>query len=266
MINVTDLTCFVYCKRKFYIKHVLGFKQKPTKQMIAGRIRHQAQELMFKNELQTLKKLKSPDKNKIKDILKKNLKHAIEKTISASEKEIKHFQIDTNLIKKQFFLTYKKFIQNRTLIVIDLMQRKNLFGKALIDALYPRFMAEVSLSSKSFSLKGKVDLIEEHKDKIIPIELKTGLAPKNNIWPQDRIQLIAYALLAKENFEKPVSYAKIIYSGNQEIKLYLNSFMPYEIKSLISKIKGLLSSKNPPPRINSKKCLYCSFREHCEAI
>ena len=266
MINVTDIACFVYCKRKLYLKRVLGLKSKPTKQMITGRIKHQAQELMFKNELQTLKKLKIPDPDKIRDVLKKNLEHAIEKTIAASEKEIKHFQIDTSLIKKEFFLAYEKFIQNRAMVVINLMQRKNLFGKALINALYPRFMTEVSLSSKSLPLKGKIDLIEEHKNEIVPIEIKTGPAPKNKIWPQDRIQLTAYALLVKENFEKPVSYAKIIYHENHEIKLYLNPFMPYEIKSYISKVKDLLASKNPPPRINSKKCSYCSFKEHCEAI
>jgi len=235
MINVTDLACFIYCKRKLYLKRVLGFKPKPTKQMIVGRVKHRAQELMFKNELQTLKEVKSPNINNVKKALTKNLKNAIERAISESDKEIRHFKINTFSINEQLFFAYRKFILDRSFAITHLMQTKNLSGEALANALYPRFMSEVNLSSKSFALKGKVDLIEEQENKLVPVELKTGLAPKNRIWPHDRIQLIAYTLLTKENFKKPVDHAKLIYLQEQKtIKLQLNAFMPYEIKSPLS--------------------------------
>ena len=252
MIKVTDLATFIYCKRKFYLKNVLKIKPKITKEMVKGRIKHRVQELFFKNELEVLKRVKEPDVKEVKEVLLKNLKDVVEKALGESKKEIKFFDIDKELMKKQLTAMYSSFVFNRSAEVVELMKKKRLFGDALVSVMFPRFISEVKVSSNDLFLKGRIDLVEEKEDEMVPVELKTGNPPKQGIWTSDRIQLTAYALLARESF-------------NKEVKLFLNPFMEYEIRTLVGKIKELLGSKKIPPVLDSRKCRFCSLREYCDS-
>jgi len=55
-------------------------------------------------------------------------------------------------------------------------------------------------------LKGKIDRIEKFNDTAIPVELKTGKAPKGGVWESHMIQVASYMLLLEEKLGKKARF------------------------------------------------------------
>ncbi len=57
----------------------------------------------------------------------------------------------------------------------------------------------VYLSSHNEKLTGRIDLLEESGERVVPVEIKRGKAPPDEPWLDHKVQLCAYALLLEDN-------------------------------------------------------------------
>jgi CRISPR/Cas system-associated exonuclease Cas4 (RecB family) len=48
VLSITDITSYLYCPRKFYLKKVRGIKEKPNQAMIKGRLKHEILDIFNK--------------------------------------------------------------------------------------------------------------------------------------------------------------------------------------------------------------------------
>ena len=49
LLNVTDLSSYLYCPRQFYIKKIFNLREPPSQPMIKGKIKHEIIEKFSKN-------------------------------------------------------------------------------------------------------------------------------------------------------------------------------------------------------------------------
>ena len=119
--------------------------------------------------------------------------------------------------------------------------------------------AEVSVEDKELMLKGRIDLIVKGR-KEIPVEIKTGTAPRENeVWPGHQIQLGAYLMMLK------LSEGQIHYIKDSEVRsVVLNPFLEIKIKKIRHEANEMIKTLNLPPTINEEsKCSRCGFKEFC---
>jgi CRISPR-associated exonuclease Cas4 len=145
------------------------------------------------------------------------------------------------------------------------MTTYKVYGKDLWDKLTPKIHSELKIVSNNLQLVGVIDQIEVYEKGLIPIELKTGTAPKTGIWKNHRIQLGAYALLLEDAYNVQIKEGFVIYLDINERKhIPINPFLRMEVKDLITKVYALLQSKKLPKFCDSiSKCKACGIREKC---
>ena len=136
---------------------------------------------------------------------------------------------------------------------------------------------EVTLSTDD--LIGRIDilrLIEQDGERIYIIQDEKFKDPPKvgRVYPEDKVQIDAYAYLAEQNGYKPVS-GLILYNDliPREVKP-----APERIPEIIKRIKSVLSSRNLPPIELSErdkyrnshdpreKCQYCYYCSLCQIL
>jgi len=136
---------------------------------------------------------------------------------------------------------------------------------------------EVTLSTDE--LIGRIDilrLIEQDGERIYIIQDEKFKDPPKigRVYPEDKVQIDAYAYLAEQNGYKPVS-GLILYNDliPREVKP-----APERIPEIIKIVKSVLSSQNLPPielserdkfrNLNDprEKCQYCSYCPLCQIL
>ncbi len=152
---------------------------------------------------------------------------------------------------KNLHLSEGKLIKRRTF---------NKFGISN-DAMFEN---EVLLNSQNLNLHGKIDAIIFDKDKIYPIEIKTG--SHKYIRKGHLLQLCAYSLLLEEKYEKICDLGFIIYRdiSFKNIPIKLDSNLKKETKEILFQMQKVLENGNlPKTNAEISKCSQCEFLNYC---
>ncbi|MBU0461438.1 MAG: CRISPR-associated protein Cas4, partial [Nanoarchaeota archaeon] len=144
------------------------------------------------------------------------------------------------------------------------VQGKKLFGEELWKVFTPKMRSEEKVISEKLGILGVVDAIKEYDDELIPIEMKTGSAPKEGVWPAHKLQLAAYMSILSSANKKRVKKGIIKYIDESiERQIILNPFMEEEIHKKILAVNMTLQGRLPGFTDNKNKCRMCGLRETC---
>lgn len=267
-ISVTLLPAYLYCPRKLYLEHVLGIREIPKEVTVVGKIRHSVYDLVNRQEKGIVLSVTEHNIQDIEEKYKASYSRTLKNSIKLN-KSLLH-KLDLNLVEvyKKIWPLVLEEARARSAVLSSAAQKHRIFGAKLWEALTPKIESEVFVSSQTLGLKGKVDRIEKHGDKVIPVELKTGRAPKDGVWEGHLIQIGAYMLLLEEQYGKPVPKGIVEYL-NDKVKrnVRMNPFIREDIVRLKEKVLQLLESDHPPPMVqNQNKCRTCGLRERCQVL
>lgn len=258
MINVTELTEYLYCPRKLYIKKTLGLKEPFTKAMLQGKLKHDILDLFNKNESSLVSGIIEKINLENLSLLYQNLLRAI--TIEVFRKNwraLETYEINKNEFYQNFFNNIKEDINLR--ISSILKNQENFLGKELWNNLNPKYLTELKIESEVLDLKGRIDRVE-FSDEIIPYEVKN----REDIFESDRIQLAAYSLLLKEEFNRDIKKG-IIKTKTKTEEIIIDDELKNKVLYLIEQVKKISETK-PEILSNFKKCSSCPFRDKCLEI
>jgi CRISPR-associated protein Cas1 len=130
---------------------------------------------------------------------------------------------------------------------------------------------QVELSSDSWGLVGKVDCLRRRDGSYIPYEHKRGRPqPATDDqparpWPSDRLQVIAYAVLLEEAFEKPVPEGRIRYHATQQtLRVPVDQQAKDDLRQAIVRARQLRASlERPAVTTDERRCAKCSLAPVC---
>ena len=272
MLNVTDLSAYLYCPRQFYLTKIIGLRQPPTQPMTEGLIRHKVREMFAKNEEKLFENLELINhdltKQKIISFYQNFLNSIIKTTFDQNQKLILGFQINPAELREKIIKSMENEISLRAKSVENTI-KLGFTGKQLWENLTPKYISELPLISESLGLKGRADRIMLEKETIIPFELKTRTAEK--VYPSDEIQLTAYAMLLQEKYNKPIPIG-ILEAGDQIHEIQITEESKQKVRDLIIEINNLITSSKSENKIEPKfpssffKCQKCSWEEQCQKI
>lgn len=126
----------------------------------------------------------------------------------------------------------------------------------------------VEVSSDRLGLIAKIDVVEVEGGEVTPIDYKKG-APRDTedgpqVWPADKIQVAAQALLLRENGYR--CDTGLVYYGatKQRVRVTVDDSVLLETEAAIAEARGLARSERiPPPLVDSPKCARCSLVTIC---
>ena len=127
----------------------------------------------------------------------------------------------------------------------------------------------VTLSSDSFGVIAKMDLIEVQGNQATPVDYKRG-APRKlpdgtlDAWDPERVQLCVQALVLRENGYECSEGVIFYWETRQRVRIAIDSELIEQTSKAISEANELSSRLvAPPPLIDSPKCPRCSLVSIC---
>ena len=266
ILNVTDLSSYLYCPCQFYLQKVKGLRQPPTQPMIEGSIRHQILETFGNNEENLFQNLElinhTLTSEKIKQHYQEFLKKIVKNIFQKNTRPIKAFQINIQELYKKIRKQMNKEIALR-IPAIENTLRKGFTGKKLWENLTPKYLSEYPLVSKNLGLRGRADRLMIAENTIIPFELKTREVER--IYPSDEVQLTAYAMLLEEKFNIKIPIA-ILESGDTKHELTITPQHKQKVLNLIQEVNQLLETGKPKFPSSFSKCQNCFFEKECNQL
>jgi CRISPR-associated exonuclease Cas4 len=159
--------------------------------------------------------------------------------------------------------TFKMEEGKRAEEVIDkLEQRRSLRKYHLTEG---RRHFHLWLRSERLGLAGKVDLLIESPQGLLPIDFKytTGRPQKNHL-----SQLCGYALLVEEAFEREVTHGVIYLIPREEaVEFALTPEQKEETRRLLEAMRDMISAERmPDPTPVRARCAECEYRNYCSDI
>ncbi|MBD3259704.1 CRISPR-associated protein Cas4 [Candidatus Woesearchaeota archaeon] len=264
-ISVTLLSSYLYCKRKMFIEQVLGIREMPKEATVVGNIRHSVLDLVNKQEKGLVSSIIPENKEMIDKIYKESYSNNLKNAIKINKNLLYSLGLDLVETYKKLWVFFNDEASTRAGNIISFIKEFNVFGTELWERLTPKIESEVFVSSDRLELKGKIDRLEKHEDRLVPVEIKTGKAPKEGVWEGHLIQVAAYMLLLEDQFKKNTNEGIVDYINEKaKRKVKINPFLKDEVIKLKNKVKELLNSSQVPPMCNQeKKCERCGIREEC---
>jgi CRISP-associated protein Cas1 len=126
------------------------------------------------------------------------------------------------------------------------------------------------VTSENWGLLGKVDALRKRDGNWIAYEHKKGRCWRDEnkqpgAWPSDRLQAIAYAVLAEEELGQPVPESRIRYhTDNVTVKLTIDEAAREELRQSIERARELRrTTQRPPVHENERVCQRCSLKVVC---
>jgi CRISPR-associated protein Cas4 len=265
-ISVSMLSSYLYCKRKLFLEYVLKLVSPEKEVLVKGSIRHETYDKLNKLEEQIVKSINLDDD--FESIYKKYITYfakLLRQTITENKFRLRDVKLPLIDAYQQILPFLIRESEIRALNLYNFIEKHNIYGGELWEKLTPKIESEFRIDSPGLELHGIIDQIEVYPEGRVPIELKTGTAPTEGVWPGHRIQLGAYALLMEEKFGKEIKEGFVYYLDTQEKRrIAINPFLKEEVKELKEKVRELLCSKEIPDFVeNQNKCNKCSLREMC---
>lgn len=260
LLNVTDLSAYMYCARKFYLEKVTGLKQPANKAMTEGLIRHNVLEEFNNKEEDLVCSFGSLEKRQVLEKFNALLELCIKKVFGENVEKIKQFEIDIKELHEKIVDAMQREIIPRTNSIDDAI-RKGYTGKEIWENLEPKYISEMWLISRNLGLKGRADRVMISKEEgIIPFELKTRVADK--VWPSDEIQITCYSMMLEEKFGKEIS-SGILETGNVRHIVQIDDTKRKKVRNTIEEVREVLEGKNLKFPNSFGKCQSCPWQKEC---
>jgi len=266
MLAVTALTSYLYCRRKLYLNYVLGIKEPPKPPMALGTVRHDTYEGIARSEESIVCSITEKKAlEEIKELYKNEFSEILRNSIRKNRELLEKLGLDLQEIFRKVWPLILKESESRAASLHSFMEMHLVYGRDLWEKLTPKIKSEYRIESEALQLRGIIDQLEIYENGFVPVELKTGKAPKQDVWENHKIQLGAYALLLEEYFQIPIKEGFVNYLDTQERRhVPINPFLKDEIKQLIKKTQLLLNSNEMPNfENNPNKCAGCGIRDKC---
>lgn len=266
MISVTKLSSYLYCPRKIYLTDVMKIVELPKAALVKGTIRHSTFEKINNIEEEIVMSVKPDHKfNNILNIYVKNFSSALRSSIMQNKERLRKVSLPLVDAYRQIWPHFMKESERRSLNIFNFILANRLFGPDLWESLFPKIKSEIRINSKELELKGIIDQLHVYPDKVIPVELKTGKAPSEGVWPGHKIQIAAYILLFNEKFGTSVQKGLVHYLDHDSIQeIIMNPFLKNEVIEIKDKVNKLLNSDELPKKCsNLNKCKACSLKNQC---
>ena len=265
-ISVSLLSSYLYCPRKIFLERILGFYEPPKEALVIGTIKHGIFDKINKEEEKIVTNIteKIPFEE-LEEIYKTAFSRILRETIIENKENIKKLELHIPKIFKKTWPLIINQAKTRAANIRDFMQTHLVFGKELWEKLTPKIHSEFKIKSDTLNLSGIIDQLEIYEKGYVPIELKTGSAPKEDAWPNHKIQLAAYAMLLEEKYNTEIKEGFVHYLDiNEKRHIPINIFLKDEINQLVDKVKKLLKSREIPDFCNNQnKCNACGLKETC---
>ncbi|MBM3233529.1 CRISPR-associated protein Cas4 [Candidatus Pacearchaeota archaeon] len=257
IINITDITEYLYCPRKVYLKLVKGIKAPPSQRMINGMLRHKVFDIFNKNEKALVSSIKEKmSSSEIKKLYDNLISNITQETILLNKNLITKFNIDN----KEFSISIKKTTEpeiNLRISAITNTINSGFFGAELWRNLKPKYLTEYKIESFELGLRGRIDRIK-FEDGILPIERKS----REKIFESDKIQLAGYALLLEKEFSRKVEKGIIEIMGKEE-QVEITEELKSRVLEIAEKIRNLVEQNAFTPS-SFQKCENCEFKQDCD--
>lgn len=254
-LDVTDLSTYLYCPRKYYLTKILKIKEPLNEKMAKGKLKHLVLNILNQKEPEIIESIqKQISEEEIVFMYNKKIKSIIDYIFETSS-ETKIFKINKEIFLSDFIESSKKEIVYKAKSIKSLTDKK-IFGK---DILYYLASQKTEFKIESDFLVGKIDKVSFEKDMVIPYEIKN----KEEIFYPDIIQLTAYAILAESHFKKKITFGFIELNSRKE-RIEITDKLKKEVFSLISEIQNLKSLPKFPS--NLKKCNNCTIQKKCYSL
>ncbi len=266
MISVTSLSSYLYCARKLFIEKVLGIRSPiPKDAMIKGSIRHSVYEGINIATEEIVKSINSKEKDVVFEAFKQKYIKILKKAIVRNKGKLKEIEIPLTDFFRQIKPMIEKEADYRAGKVFEFVETTGFLGDELWENLTPKVKPEYRLSSQILGMRGIIDELEVYPEFFVPVELKTGKAPDEGVWPGHKVQVGAYAMLLEESFGVKVKTAVIRYLDTNAIReITINPFLRQEVEELVKKVNELLNSgKIPDFTTNENKCKACDLKDTC---
>ncbi len=266
MLSVTNLCSYLYCQRKLYLQKVLGLYEPIKEVTFKGSFRHELHDLASKADEEIVKSINikiSLEEVKERYLLK--YKGILRKVILKNKDLLRKFDLKEKDIFARNIPVIEEEAELRAGNVHKCMVEFGVVGDELWEKLTPKILSELRIEDIELGLRGIVDQIYQYEGELVPIELKTGKAPREGVWPGHKIQIGAYALLLEGKFNEEIKEGFVHYlEAEQKRHIPINAFLRSEVKELVNKVQTLLNSVEIPGFCgNDNKCKVCGLRDNC---
>ncbi|MBW2986872.1 CRISPR-associated protein Cas4 [Candidatus Woesearchaeota archaeon] len=266
MLAVTSLTAYLFCPRKLFLEKVMGYAEIPKAVLVRGAIKHKVFEEMGKHEANIVSSFtKGVTKEQILDKYNSIYSEILRRVILNSRKQLSLVKLLPISAFKQFHPIFQQEAASRAEILFNFIKEKNIFGMDLWESMTPKVKSEYKISAEKLGLSGKIDQVLVYPESIVPIEIKSGSAPKEGAWENHKVQLAAYVLMLEDMFNTSIEAGYVKYMDeNISRRIEINPFLRDQVKSLVKDVQGLLSSKVLPKKVsNTNKCEKCGLKKIC---
>jgi len=259
LLNVTDLSMYLYCPRKFYLEKIKGVPKVVSKEMIEGRIRHEVLEGFSKKEEAIVESIPVIEQDKIVSIYNQLLTSLINQIFAKNRNQILSFKINPDGLQTKILAGMNKDVLLRANSISEGI-KAGFSGKKLWENLKPKYLSEFEVISENLGLKGRIDRVMISEE-IVPFELKTREVER--VFDSDKIQVAAYVMLLEEKFQKPIRMG-ILESGNIKHEIMITDELRNQVLGIIDEIRNITS--NPKFPGNFAKCQKCSYQQMCDEL
>ncbi len=121
------------------------------------------------------------------------------------------------------------------------------------------------LFSAHYGLRGKPDYLLEEEDGLVPVEVKSSVAPRNGRpYPSHLMQLAVYLLLVEEEFDQPVPYGLIRYR-DRTLRIENTDELREQLLDVVGEMQALLPDGEAYRSHNlARRCAGCSVAYACD--
>ena len=124
----------------------------------------------------------------------------------------------------------------------------------------------VTLSSEALGIIAKMDVVEVHDDRVVPVDYKKGKRPHvaAGAYEPERVQLCAQGMILEDN-GYTVTEGALWFAGSRErVRVLFDEELRERTRAAISELRlASTSGRRPPPLEDSPKCTRCSLAGIC---
>lgn len=125
--------------------------------------------------------------------------------------------------------------------------------------------SSVLLESEEWGIRGKVDFVRYRDGRLVAYEHKIGRSDGERAWRSDVLQVVAYAVLLREHFERPVLEGRVRYhASNKTVRVAVDEAALALLRRAIARARELSATvERPAVAENENLCAKCALAPVC---